>query len=72
MGLGYFHTAISDDLQNLFSPVLTLQDVDGVEMYYTAALTRGLQLTGNFQVVEPADVTNDTALVVGLRLSAGM
>jgi porin len=71
IGLGYFHTAISDDLQNLFSPVLTLQDVDGVEMYYTAALTKGLQLTGNFQVIEPADVTNDTAVVVGLRLSAG-
>lgn len=71
IGLGYFHTGVSDDLQNLLSPVFTLQDVDGVEMYYSAALAKTLQLTGNLQIIEPANVNNDTAVVVGMRLSAG-
>ena len=71
-GMGYFHSGISNDLQNLLSGVLPLQDVDGVEMYYTAALARGLRLTADLQVVEPADARNDTAVVFGLRLSAGM
>lgn len=71
-GVGYFHTGISDDLQDLFSPVLTLQDVDGVEVYYSMAIAKGVQLTADLQVVEPADVRNDTAVVCGLRLSAGL
>lgn len=71
-GVGYFHTGISDDLQNLFRPVLALDDVDGVEIYYSAALAKGLQLTGDLQVIDPADQRNDTAVVVGLRLAAGL
>ncbi len=71
-GIGYFHTGISDDLTNLFSPVLTLQNVDGVEMYYSAAVAKGLQLTANLQIIEPANVQNDTAVVFGLRLKAGL
>jgi hypothetical protein len=31
-----------------------------------------LHLTADFQVVEPADVTNDTAFVVGLRATIGL
>ncbi len=71
-GVGYFHTGISDDLKNLFSPVLTLQDVNGVEMYYSAAIAKGMALTADLQVIEPANVNNDTAVVLGLRLSAGL
>ncbi len=71
-GIGYFHTALSNDFQDLLSPVLTLQDVDGVELYYSAAVAKGFQVTADFQVIEPADVRNDTALVVGLRATLGL
>lgn len=71
MGVGYFHTAISDDLKNLLSPVFVLQDIDGVELYYNMAVTKAFQLTSDFQVIEPADERNDTAIVVGLRGTIG-
>lgn len=71
-GMGYFHTGISNDLKNLFSGVLPLQDVDGVEIFYSTAIAKGMHLTGDLQVIEPAVAGLDTAVVAGLRLSAGM
>lgn len=71
MGIGYFHTGISENLQDLLRPLHDLHDVDGVEMYYTMAVTPGFQLTTDFQVIEPADSRNDTALVCGLRGTIG-
>ena len=71
MGIGYFHTGISDDLQNLLSPVFDLHDIDGVELYYNMAVMKGFQLTSDLQVVDPADHRNDTALVFGLRGTLG-
>jgi porin len=67
VGVGYFHTAISSNLEHLLSPVINLHDVDGVELYYNAALAKCFHLTADFQVIEPADKSNDTAIVVGLR-----
>lgn len=72
MGIGYFHVGLSDDFQSLVSPVVTLGNVDGVELYYTAALTKCLQLTADLQVIEPAETANDTAVVVGLRATAAL
>jgi hypothetical protein len=72
MGIGYFYTGLSDDLRNLLQPVRQLHDVHGVEIYYNAAVTRFFQLTTDLQVIEPADVNNDTAIVVGLRGTIGM
>ena len=67
VGVGYFHTAVSNDLESLLSPVINLHDVDGVELYYNAAVSKCFHLTTDFQVIEPADKSNDTAIVVGLR-----
>jgi porin len=71
-GVGYFHTGVSDDLKNALAPTINLQDVNGVEMYYNAAVNKFFHLTADFQVIEPADVTNNTALVFGLRGTIGM
>jgi porin len=67
IGVGYFHTAISSNLENLLSPAINLHDVDGVEIYYNAAIAKCFHLTADLQVVEPADKANDTAIVAGLR-----
>lgn len=67
LGVAWFHTSLSGDFKQLVSPVFTLHDVSGVETYYNAAITPWFHLTGDLQVIEPADVNNDTALVLGLR-----
>jgi len=72
IGVGYFYTGLSHDFQDLLSPALTLQDVDGFELYYNMAVTKMFQVTADFQVVEPANVANDTAVVFGLRATLGM
>jgi porin len=67
MGVAWFHTGLSDTFTTLVRPVLNLHDVSGVETYYNAAITPWFHLTGDLQVVEPANISNDTALVLGLR-----
>ena len=72
IGVGYFYTGVSNDLENALAPLINLQDVNGVEIYYNAAVNKFFHLTADFQVIEPADVTNNTALVFGLRGTIGM
>ena len=63
MGAGYFYSGVSSDLKNL----LPLRDLQGVELYYNAAITPWFHLTADAQFVQPADKRNDTAVVLGLR-----
>jgi len=67
VGVSYFHTSLSSDFRQLASPVLTLRDVNGVELYYNAAVTPWFHLTPDLQIVTPADRSLNTAIVVGLR-----
>jgi porin len=67
VGVGYFHTALSSNLERIEAPTFRLGDVDGVELYYNAAIAKIFHLTTDFQVIEPADKSNDTAIVVGMR-----
>jgi porin len=67
MGVGFFYNGLSDEFENLLSPVLDLHDVNGVELYYSAALAKCFALTADLQVIEPAEVSLDTAVVFGLR-----
>jgi hypothetical protein len=61
MGAEYSHTGVSNDLQN----------VNGVELYYNMAVAKAFQVTTDLQVIEPADVRDDTAIVFGLRRTVG-
>jgi porin len=72
IGVGYFHTGVSNDLQNVLAPLIPLQDVNGVELYYNMAVAKGFQVTTDLQVIEPADIRNDTAIVFGLRGTIGL
>ncbi len=70
MGAGYFYTGVSGDLKNLFATVPLapdLRDLQGVELYYNAAITPWFHLTADVQFVEPGVSANDTAVVLGLR-----
>jgi porin len=71
-GVGYFFTGLSSEFQSLLSPVLDLHDVHGVEIYYNATLSKCFALTADLQVIEPAEVASDTAVVFGVRGSIAL
>ena len=66
MGAGYFYMGLSDEFKNLL-PILALDDLQGMEIYYNAAVTPWFHLTADLQIVEPALGRRDTAVVLGLR-----
>ncbi len=66
-GVAYFYTGLSHQFEDLVSPVATLNDLNGVELYYNAAMSSCFTMTADLQVIEPADVGQDTAVVVGMR-----
>ena len=67
LGVGCFYNSLSNQLQNLLQPFSPLQDTYGAEVYYNARLTRWFSLTTDLQVIEPAVIAQDTAVVFGIR-----
>ena len=67
MGVAYFYTGLSNDFKALVDPVIPVDDLQGVELYYNAAITPWFHLTLDLQIVEPAISADDTAVVLGLR-----
>lgn len=72
VGVGYFHSDLSDDFIESLSPTFNLGDVDGVELYYSAAVSQCFNLTADLQVIEPAEEQLNTAVVVGIRGTLGL
>ncbi|MDH3718435.1 MAG: carbohydrate porin, partial [Planctomycetota bacterium] len=66
-GVAYFYTGLSDDFRQLVSPVVQLEAVQGVELYYNYEVTPWFHLTGDLQFVENGRETDDTAIILGLR-----
>jgi len=66
-GVAYFYNGLSNDLRNLTGRVLPLQEVQGVELYYSYAVTPWFRLTADLQVVDNAVEAEDPALILGLR-----
>jgi porin len=67
MGVSYFYNGLSDDFRELVDPVVQLEEVQGVELYYNAAVTPWFHLTADLQIVDNENEADDTAIVVGLR-----
>lgn len=64
IGVGYYHLGIS----NL--PILALHNVgpeDGVEFFYNVAVTPWFHVTPDLQILDPAQKSIPTALLVGVR-----
>ena len=66
-GVGYFFQGLSGNMKDLVGPLVPLQDLHGVELYYNAALTPWFHLTADLQIVDPARERSDTAIIPGLR-----
>lgn len=68
-GIGYFYDGLASNFKNLVNtlPTVQTQDVQGMEVYYNAAVTPWFNLTLDLQVVDNQNVADDTAVIVGLR-----
>lgn len=67
MGLGYFYNELSSDFKRLVNPIVGLRNVQGVELYYNAALTPWFHLTADLQVLEDANASDKASVLPGLR-----
>ena len=67
MGIAYFYTGLSDDFRQLVSPVVELEELQGVELYYNAAITPYFHLTADLQIIDNEDEAEETAIIFGLR-----
>ncbi len=69
MGAGYFYNGLSSEFKTLVSaaPAFDIQDIQGVEFYYNAAITPWFHLTGDLQIVDNQNVADDTSVILGLR-----
>ena len=81
IGIGYFHTELSDDFKGTVGPLLsaaatlnnraltriTIEDTDGFEAYYKAQITPWVAVTGDVQVITETLSTEDTKVVAGVR-----
>jgi porin len=65
-GIGYYYDAPSRDLQDSLSPVLTIRDEQGVEIFYNFAVTPWFTVGVDLQVINPS-LGEDTAILPGLR-----
>jgi porin len=65
-GIAYYYMGPSRDLQESLSPVLTLRDEHGVELFYNLEVTPWLTVGADLQVINPS-LGEDTAIIPGLR-----
>ena len=65
-GIGYYYDNPSPDLKESLSPLLTIRDEPGVEIFYNFAVTPWLTLGVDLQVINPS-LGNDTVILPGLR-----
>ena len=69
-GVGLFYNGISSELKDsldLGGRGLSVGDEFGGEIYYDFAVTDGFRVTADFQVIDPIQEDNDTAIFAGIR-----
>ena len=65
-GIGYYYDTPSPDLKKSLSPLLTIRDEQGVEIFYNFAVTPGITVGVDLQVINPS-LGEDTVIIPGLR-----
>lgn len=66
--MGYFRYSLSNDLTDGLRPFgFDFGDEYGGELFYNAAITPWLRLTGDLQIIAPGNKNRDTAVLAGLR-----
>ncbi len=70
-GIGGFYTDVNSRVKNTAQdePLLPdINDYSGLEIYYSAAITPAIHLTGDIQFVDNPVAAHDTAIIPGVRL----
>jgi porin len=65
-GAGYYYAALSDDLKESLTPVMTIRDEQGLEFFYNFSVSPWLTLGTDVQIIKPS-LADDTAVFSGLR-----
>ena len=65
-GIGYYYDAPSSDLKDSLSPLMTIRDEQGMEIFYNFAVTPWFTVGWDLQVINPC-LGEDTAVFAGLR-----
>jgi porin len=65
-GIAYYYNAPSRDLRESLSPLLTIRDEQGIEIFYNVEATPWLTVGADVQVIAPT-LREDTVVLLGLR-----
>ena len=68
MGVAAWYNGLSPNFKILVSPVASLRDTSGAEIYYNFAITPWAHLTADLQFVQNQNKGNDIAVIPGGRL----
>jgi porin len=68
MGVSFWYNWLSDEFEDLVSPVADLQNLYGFELYYNFAITPAIHVTSDIQFIENERKRDDLAVVPGVRL----
>jgi porin len=66
-GAGYFFLALSDSIKSIAPNLLPLRNEQGVELFYSAAVTPWCRVTPDLQFVTPVKGNVDPVIAFGLR-----
>jgi carbohydrate-selective porin OprB len=69
MGAAVFWNGLSDNYEDLVSPVVEVEDAYGFEVYYNVEVNKWLHMGPDLQVVNTELADEDTAVIAGLRLT---
>lgn len=67
MGFGGFYNQLSSDFKRLASPFVRLENLWGIEMYYNAEISKWMHITGDIQLVNNQNRSDNTAVILGVR-----
>jgi porin len=67
LGVGYFYYRFSRDLQDTVDAVIEFNDEQGVEAFYSLALTPWFRLAADLQVIDPSTRSSVMAVIGALR-----
>ena len=68
MGVSFWYNWLSDNFEDLVSPVADLQNLYGFELYYNFAITPAIHVTPDIQFIENEWDGDDLAVIPGVRL----
>jgi len=66
-GVGYYYLGVSDHLQEILRPYFPVRDEQIFEFYYNAKVAKDFTLGTNIQVIDPAQLDAQPAILFGLR-----